>query len=149
METDAYIDAIVSHAMSTGQFERVNQYEPKKAPGNGLTAAVWFQSLVPTRIGGLDSTTVRLVMRIRIYTSMLMDPPDQIDPNVIEALDVLLNAYSGDFTLDGLIRNVDLLGQSGTPMQADAGYLNQDGKMMRIVDITLPMIINDVWEQVP
>jgi hypothetical protein len=86
-------------------------------------------------------------MQVRLYTSMLAEPQDYIDPNLVKALDALMNAYSGDFTLDGLIRNVDLLGQTGTPLQAEAGYINIDGKMMRVVTITLPMIINDAWEQ--
>lgn len=150
MDTDAYTDALVSHAMSTGHFERVNEHEPKSAPGNGLTAAIWFQRLTPASRGsGLASTTLRLEMTVRIYLSMLMEPQDRIDPLAVAAMDDLLNAYSSDFTLDGMIRNVDLLGQFGTPLGAEAGYLDIDKKMMRVITITVPLIINDAWEQQP
>lgn len=148
METAAYIDALVSHAMTTGLFDRVNTHEPKSAPGNGLTAAVWFQTIEPAP-GGLASTSVRLTMLLRIYSSMLAEPQDYIDPQIVDAVDQLMNAYTGDFTLDGMIRNVDLLGAGGTPLRAQAGYLTIDSKMMRIVDITLPLVINDAWEQQP
>jgi hypothetical protein len=152
MESQAYIDALCSHAMTIGYFDRVNAYEPKSAPGKGLTAAVWFTSVRPLPAGrgsGLASTTVRLEMTLRIYTSMLQEPQDYIDPAMMEAVDKLLNAYSGDFTLDGMIRNIDLLGAYGIPLGATSGYQRIDSKMMRIVDITIPLIINDAWEQTP
>lgn len=150
MESQDYIDALCSHAMTIGYFDQVNAYEPKSAPGKGLTAAVWFTSLLPIpRASGLDATTVRMVMTLRIYTSMLQEPQDYIDPAVMEASDKLLNAYSGDFTLDGMIRNIDLLGAYGIPLGATSGYQRIDSKMMRIVDITIPLIINDAWEQTP
>lgn len=148
METAAYIDALVSHAATTGLFDRVNTHEPKSAPGNGLTAAVWFQTLEPAP-SGLASTSVRLTMILRIYSSMLAEPQDYIDPELVAAVDTLLAAYSADFTLDGMIRNVDLLGAGGTPLRAQAGYLTIDRTMQRVVDITIPLVINDAWTQVP
>jgi len=34
------------------------------------------------------------------------------------------------------------------PLSALAGYLNQDGKLYRVMTVTLPIIINDIWAQV-
>jgi hypothetical protein len=146
----AILDALQSHAMASGLFERVNGHEPKNAPGNGLTAAVWVDEIGPSpAASGLAGTSVRLVFNVRVYTSMLAEPPDTIDPNMLAAVDALMGAYSADFELGGLVRNVDLLGQGGgQPMSAKAGYLNQDGKLFRVMTIVLPVIINDVWNQV-
>jgi PKD repeat protein len=140
--------AIETHALASGRFETVNGHEPKSAPGLGITAAVWFQSIEPApAASGLAATTIRLVMNIRITTNMLAEPQDGIDPNIVSAVDALMAAYSGDFTFGGQVRNVDLLGQTGQPMRADAGYLTQDNRSYRAVVITLPLICNDVWEQ--
>lgn len=142
------LEAAVSHALASGHFERVNAHEPKNAPGNGLTAALWAQSLSPVRgASGLLKTSARLVLNVRVYSNMLQEPQDAIDPAVIAAVDALMDAYSGDFELGGNVRNVDLLGQAGVPLSAEAGYLNQDGRMYRVMTITLPLIINDVWSQ--
>lgn len=141
------LDAVVSHALATGLFDAVNAYEPKAAPGSGLTAAIWIQSLDPVRGSGLASTTVRIGLTVRLYTNMLSDPQDAIDPYVTGATDVLMAAYSNDFDLGGTVRNVDLLGQAGEPLHAQAGYLEQDRTMYRVMDITLPLIVNDVWGQ--
>lgn len=143
------LDGVVSHAMALGMFERVNQHEPKNNPGLGLTCAVWVDRIGPAPTGsGLQSTTALLVFSVRVYTSMLAEPQDMIDPNITAAVDALMAAYSGDFDLGGTVRNVDLLGQAGTPLSAQAGYLNLDGKLYRVMTITLPVVVNDVWDQV-
>lgn len=147
---DAILNRLVSHAMTLGHFERVNQHEPKNAPGNGLSCAIWLDAINPVPAhSGLRATTGRVAFMARVYTSMLTEPPDFVDPNILKAVVDLMGAYSGDFELGGNVRNVDLLGQAGAPLQAQAGYLNQDGKLFRVMTITLPVIVNDVWEQVP
>lgn len=144
------LDGVVSPMLASGLFARVNQHEPKSAPGGGLTAAVWLDTVGPA-IGasGLASTSVRLVFKVRLYTSMFAEPQDAIDPALLTAAATLMGLFSADFELSGNVRNVDLLGASGVPLSSQAGYLNQDGKLMRIIDITLPLICNDVWDQTP
>ena len=143
-------DAMESHALSSGVFEAVNGHEPKSAPGSGLTAAVWSQRIEPVPRGsGLSSTTGLVIFFLRIYQNMLMQPQDSIDPLVLDAVDLLCAAYSGDFTLNGLIRNVDLQGSTGSSLSAEAGYITQDNKLFRTMTMTVPLIINDLWEQAP
>lgn len=143
-------DRIVSHAAGTGHFDQVNSHEPKNAPGNGLSCAVWFQRVEGIPAGsGLASTSALVVFNVRIQTNMLAEPQDRIDETVLAALDDLIDAYSGDFTLGGNVRAVDLLGMSGTRLSAEAGYVNQDGTLYRAVVVTLPLIVNDVWSQAP
>jgi hypothetical protein len=145
------VAAVTSHAQTLGVFDTVNGAEPKTAPGNGVTAAVWADRGAGVQSSGLASTSALVVMNVRLYADMLSDPPDAIDPQMIAALDALITAYSGDFELDAApnVRCVDLLGISGTSLSWQAGYISQDGKMFRAVTITLPLLINDAWEQVP
>lgn len=150
MNVQAILDAVVSHAAASGQFERVNGHEPKSAPGNGLTAAVWVQSVGPVPNGsGLQRTSAVVVFNVRVYAPMLMEPQDAIDPALVGAVDALMSAYSGDFELGGNVRCVDLLGMAGIPLSAQAGYLEQDKRIYRVMTITLPVIVDDAWEQVP
>ena len=144
--TKAILAAVQSHASRTGLVERVLGHEPKSAPGNGISVAVWVQNLRPAT-SGLTSTSVRLELSVRVYTNMLAKPEDAIDANLLEVVDALMGAYSGDFTLGGLVKNVDLLGAEGEPLSADAGYLEQDSKLYRVMVISLPLIVNDLWSQ--
>jgi len=132
--TLSIIQAVVSHAAATGQFDRVNSHEPKNAPGRGLTAAVWMQRLAPIQLqSGLATTSALLVVNVRLYSSMTAEPQDAIDPGLAGAADALMAAYTGDFTLGGLVAYVDLLGRFGASLAAEAGYLEQDNRMFRVM----------------
>lgn len=148
LNVSGILDALVSHAAASGLFGAVNTHEPKSKPGSGLTAAVWCQSIGPLpKASGLASTTTRVEFTLRVYAPMLSEPQDAIDPAVLAAVDVLLSMYTGDFTLGGLVRDVDVLGEFGTPLSAKAGYLHQDGTLFRVMDITVPCVVNDLWSQ--
>lgn len=143
---NAIFNAVVSHALATGLFERVNQHEPKSAPGTGLTSAIWVDA-IDTAPSGLAATSALLVLNNRLYTNMLAEPQDLIDPNLLTATSTLFAAYAGDFELGGNVRAVDLRGMSGTRLAARAGYIPQDNRLFRAYTITLPLIINDAWDE--
>lgn len=145
------IDRLASHAMTTGLFDRVNQHEPKNKPGRGLTCAAWIDRIEPARgRSGLAVTTARVVFNVRVYTNMLQQPQDSIDPAVMAAVDLLMEAYTGDFTLGGTIEEVDLLGMTqGHPLFAQSGYINIDNMVYRVMTITVPCIVSDAWTQAP
>jgi hypothetical protein len=150
LDVDGILAEIVSHAQRIGHLAQVNQHEPKSAPEGVLTGAVWAQELRPLpSSSGLNATTVLVAFNVRIYKNMLSLPQDAIDPEVLAATDALMAAYSGDFTLGGLVRNVDLLGEHGEGLFARAGYVPQDGRLYRILDISVPCVINDLWVQSP
>lgn len=146
---DPIFDAVVSDVQRSGYFEKVNQHEPKRKPKGGLTAAVWVQSIDPIDLAsGLDATSGRLLFIVRIYCKMLKEPQDDIDPMMVRATSNIIRRYHDDFDFEGLIRNVDLLGAFGIKLAAQAGYLELDSGMYRIMDITVPCIVNNIWPQV-
>jgi hypothetical protein len=144
-------DRLASHAMASGLFDRVNQHEPKNKPGRGLTAAMWVDKLEPAqRRSGLAQTTARVTVNVRIYTNMLQNPQDAIDPNVLDAADQMFTAYSGDFNLGDENRWIDLLGATqGHPLSAQSGYINIDNMTYRVMTITVPVIVENAWTQSP
>ena len=146
---NAILDVPRSHAMASGVFESVQGHEPKNAPQNGITAATWVQDIggLPDA-SGLNATTGLLQLQFRIYQNFLSEPLDAIDPALLAATDVMLTALSGDFTLGGTVRNIDLLKRFSDGLIARAGYLNQDSKLFRVMDIFIPVVINDLWTQV-
>lgn len=145
--SQSLVDKLVTVALQTGRFDRVNAHEPKAPPGNGLSAAVWVQAVKPIPTSGLASTSVLFLAMLRIYSNMLQEPQDAIDPNVCDAADDLISRFSSAFTLGGTVREVDLLGAYGPPLAAQAGYITIQQTMYRCMDVALPLIINDVWDQ--
>lgn len=137
---------LTSHAATLGVFDRVATHEPKNAPGNGLSLVFWAQQIQPVRsLSGLNETTARLEIRARIYTNMLQEPQDAIDPNMVAAAATLMSEYSGNFELGGIVYAVDLLGSHGEGLTAQAGYINQDQRMFRVMEIVLPLIIDNAF----
>ena len=145
------VDRLTSHAAATGLFDRVNAHEPKNKPGRGLTCAVWADRIEPARgRSGLQATDARVVMNVRVYTNMLQQPQDAIDPNVMHATDLLFEAYSGDFELGDPNRFIDLLGMTqGHPLFSQSGYINIDNMVYRVITITVPVIVSNAWNQSP
>ncbi len=145
---DPIFDAVVSDVQASGWFDQVNQHEPKAKPGMGMTAAVWVQSIGPVPAGsGLSQTTARIQFMCRLYSSMLMEPQDMIDPNMLKAVSNLVRRYHDDFDFGGIIRNVDLFGNFGEALGAEFGYVEQDRALYRACTLTIPCIVNDVWPQ--
>jgi len=150
MSTQGLFNALVSHGMASGLFERVSSHEPKNAPGNGYSMFVYLDRIVPAAsASGLNSTTGLVIFTVEIRASFTSKPEDDIDPNLLAAVDTMFTAYSGDFEMGGLIRNVDLLGQFGVPLMADFGYKEQDKMMYRTAVLTVPLVVNDLWSQSP
>ncbi len=140
--------------MGTAQdvFDAVNTAEPKSAPGSGVTCSIWVQSIGPIVDSGLASTSVRLELSVRIYKSMISPDDDRIDPTMTAAMLSLMEDYSGDFALSIItvaptVRMIDLLGAHGTPLSADSGYISIDNGLYRVLTLTVPIILNDVWTQ--
>lgn len=146
-DPQAVFDTIQNHALTSGWFERVGTHEPKNAPGTGLTCAIWSDHIGLVQSSGLDQSSVRVIFKVRVYSNMIQEPQDGIDPNVVAATCGLFAAYNTDFELGGEARHIDLLGSEGDPLYAEAGYLEVAGRMYRVMTISLPVIFNDAWGQ--
>jgi hypothetical protein len=150
LDTGALINAAASHAAASGHFERVNGAEVTNPPGSGLTCAVWAQRIAPApRISGLSAAGAQIILQVRIYCSALVQPGEWVDPAVTAAVDALIAAYSGDFTLGGLVMAVDLLGMAGTPLVAEAGWIEAGEAPYRVMTIVLPLLVDNVWTEAP
>lgn len=143
------LDVIISHAQALGVFERVNTHEAKSAPGRGLYCSVWLQSIAPDpRTSGLDKTAVRVVFLARLQSNFLAEPQDGIDPNLLDALDLFIDAMMGDLSVGGHALDIDVFGLAGIQLAAQAGNVDQDGKKFRVLDLQIPVLIDAVWTQV-
>jgi hypothetical protein len=78
------------------------------------------------------------------------DPLDAVDPKITSAASSMVRLYVGDFTLGGLVSNVDIFGAGGKPLAAEAGWLTiggDGGGRYRSMITTLPLVCNNIWDQ--
>src|SRR5260370_37732 len=108
-----------------------------------------MQLIKPIRTCGMGATSGIVVLMARIYKNFRSEPFDMIDPDVMSATTDMMGAISGDFQFGGAagVRAVDLLGSSGTALSAQAGYVEIDRQMFRVMTITIPIILNDMFSQ--
>lgn len=142
-------DVLISHLAASGHFDGgIQTFEPKEPPTGRFHAAVFLTSIFPAEgMSGLASTTYSYVYTIRIFRDMLADPTGIIDPELNTLADKLLDDFNGDFTLGGNIRQIDVLGEAGTPLSAITGHITVAQKAYRTIDFTVPLIINDAASQ--
>jgi hypothetical protein len=138
-------DALETHALSLGVFGAVNGHEPRSAPayGDSLVLAFVVGPMQPVRSSGLNVLSYRLEVLGRIYRTDKIGS-DDVDPECVTAAFSLFSSLAAGFTLGGLIRCVDFLGSDGEGLSAEPGYADQGEDQYRIIDIMIPLIINDV-----
>lgn len=149
IDSAGIFSVLTSHAQSLGVFRAINGHEPKSAPPQGAAVSFWLDRWTPVREqSGLSTVSVLLVVTARITNPFLREPQDSIDPALVNASDALLSSLVGDFDCGGLASHIDVFGQFGIPLEGRGGYLNEAGVIFRIVAVTIPIVINDVWDEV-
>ncbi len=148
IDSSGLMNALTTFASEIGLFDSVFGHEPKAAPSvTGVSCGVWLND-GPSAIqsSGLNSLSVRVEFMYRVFRSMLTEPQDSIEPEVLEATDALFLAVAGEFLLgQSDVRYVDVQGADGEGLRAHPGYLTQDGKTFRVMEIFIPVVINDAY----
>lgn len=145
-------DAMISVAAQSGYFTQVNDHEPTSSPdAGGMFAAVWLQFIKPVAArSGLNKVSGLVTYNLRMYLRQIQEQQDWIDPEMVRATARLMATFSGAFTLGGLVTAVDLLGLSGdVPLSGMAGYLTLGQTKYRVMTLTVPMVVDDLFTQAP
>lgn len=147
LNSKAILNAMVTHVKTLGGVKSVKTHEPKSAPVFG-SVSIWLRELLvdPSR-SGLNRTNVSLVWTVRVYGNMLAEPQDEIDLELLDIMDRIVTSFNADFTLGNQCKGIDIMGMAGTALGAKAGYFEQDKKMYRVIDVTVPVLVNNVWTQ--
>lgn len=138
-------------ARATGLFDSVIGHEPKSAPQltQRPTYAYWLGPIRSIQSSGLTSVSVRLEVIGRVFINAFQEPADSIETDACAVVDRLAELYCGDFELGGNARMIDIFGSEGDPLSLTPGYMEIDKKFFRVVDLMIPILINDAWTESP
>jgi hypothetical protein len=141
--------ALVSKIKTLGVCGNVAAYPPIAGPGPGVTAWLWVQRVVAVpSLSGLANTAARVDFTLQLLTSTKQSPYEGIDEKMADALDVIMRALVGDFTLTARIHSVDVLGAYGAPVTAELGWVDFDRVPWRALTVTIPLVVTDLWDEV-
>lgn len=150
LPTAAIIAAVESVLQVTGLFDQVNAHDATSPVGSELTAAVWPQEIDPAaEESGLDGVAAVFLLYVRLYYPARSEPLDMVEVTLSNAVDTVIDAFIGGFTLGGLIKNIDIFGKtSGPKLRAQYGFVSMSGAWYRCATITVPCVVNDPWAEV-
>lgn len=151
-EIKSTLNAVASKMQASGYFAAVMIGEPKSPPTGGgphnIVAAIWM-----TRAGVVGTTLTKTieshVLTVRLYTDMLAEPQEDIEFGLAAVTSDFMSDLCGEYDLGATIRNIDIAGEYGTALSAEWGHVDVSGKMCRIVDVTLPLTVDDSGTFVP
>ena len=142
--------AICAAMQRTGYLKTVGGHEPREAPTKDPHGAVWLSGPIrPARVSGLASVATCVTWLVRVYLPADSKPYDEIDQELYRITDALMALFFGEFTLGGRVRNVDIFGAHSPGFSAEPGYQRIGSTTFRVMTITLPLIVNDQFEEVP
>ena len=141
-EAEELFSSVRSVAKKRGVFPAVAGHDPVNAPPAGLSCSVSLGPVKPVTSSGLGAVSGQVTLMVHVWAYADTRPLDDVDPKVLGATCALMGAFSGGFTLGGTVRDVDLFAMDARP-----GYVKFEGKEFRCMTITVPIEINDMFQE--
>lgn len=137
----ALFSALTSALKQLAVFQDVGVGEPVSPPGIRLYCSLM---LGPFRAApsGLNTTSGQVTFTIRIWSKAQQRPLEKIDPELLAAAAAVMGKLSGEFTLAGLVRSIDLMTMTAVP-----GWIEFEGESYRVCEVNVPVVINDMFAQ--
>ena len=140
----ALFSSIRSMAKALGVFSATIGHDPDNAPPSGVSCSIALGGVKPVTESGLAAVSGQVTLTVHVWAFADSRPLDDIDPRVLAAGCALMGALAGGFTLGGTVRNVDLFAMGAKP-----GYVKFENKEFRTMAIDVPIIIDDMFAEVP
>jgi hypothetical protein len=142
-DAEALFSAIRSKAKQLAIFTATIGHDPENAPPPGVSCSIALGPVKPVLSSGLGAVSGQVTLMVHVWDFASKRPLDKVDPEVLAATCSLMGAFAGGFTLGGTVREIDLFAMTATP-----GYVDFADKEYRAMVISLPVIINDMFEEV-
>ena len=138
------LKAVETYLRKDGACGAVTIGEPKSPPGGGkYQAAVYMRSTAVYGVTANGGTLEVHVVNVRLYKDMLAEPRENIETDLATALARIASDLIGEYDLGATVRNIDVAGAQGTPMSSEWGYTSISEKMFRVIDLRVPLLVDD------
>lgn len=142
----AIMHVVLSHLKAQGKLTHVRIGLPKQPPTGELTVAIVMDGIRTPELV-LDARVLVYDLMVHVFRSFL-DDGAQTELEVARVVGEITEAFAGDFTLGGNVRNIDFAGQYGRSVEVNWDYLAFGDVQFRAVAISLPLIVDPAAELV-
>ena len=139
------LDQVLSHAAASAHCDAWSLGEPITPPaGQRLHAAVYMRDTDTVSLY-LDGGTLEVHnVILRLYRPVLREPIANSERELAQAASDLRQDLVEDFTLGAKVREIDVAGAiGGEGLGTEWGHVVIDNVMFRIVDIRIPIVVDD------
>ena len=145
-DTERSLRLISTYLGSSGYVTNAQIGEYKSAPdlpADQFTAAIWISSMTVAGLT-LNGGTIEVhVITARLYGQGFGNQPEDMEITSAQAVQKIYSDLLGDADLGSEIRTIDVAGMHGTPLSATSGHIDIDGTMYYVIDLTIPLIVDD------
>lgn len=145
----ATLDALRSYLAAEGWFGSVTIGEPKAPPSSERMAAALFMANISTIPITLARSMELHGVTLRIYRNTLNDPEEQVETDLADAMSKFMTDIEGDWQLGGAIHHIDTSGAISSGVSGTWGYLDVGGTMFRVIDVSLPLVVDTAVVMAP
>jgi hypothetical protein len=145
------LDNITSHISASGYVNDVQVGEPISVPdaNDRIFVGVWMTSASVVEV--TLSTTVEIhITNVRLYKRAALgqgDDSGDVEKDLALAVSQISSDLIGEYDLGGSVRNIDMAGQYSEGMTATWGYVQIAQTVFRMVDLVVPLIVDDSASQ--
>jgi hypothetical protein len=139
------LDRIETYLSKSGHIrggQQIGAYTQPPDTGQGPAAFITMTGTSVVEITLAGNPIEQHVVMITILLDALREPASGVEKDLAVAASNVLTDLLSEYDLGGSIRNVDPAGMHGTGFTTRWGYLEISNKMYRIVDITIPLVVD-------
>lgn len=149
------LDLIKTHVSSLGVFDQVITAEPSSMMEGGLVCSIVFSRLIPDEeSSGMNITSAVADFKLKIYRNAANRPQYNIDRLAMDAAEKVFREFHEDLTLKaadpnspGEVMSLAVFRSRGRRFQAESKPLRLAQGETKMIEIDVPFIIDDIWEQ--
>jgi hypothetical protein len=150
LNTNATLQAIASHLSASGAAQPAGEdgfigdpkSPPNAQPDGRYPVSVRNSSARVEELALNGSSKEQHVVIITAYGAFL-DADGTVETKLYDAMNRIMAKLTADADLGGNIRHIDVAGILGVKMGAEWGYKEIGGTEFRVIELTLPLYIDD------
>ena len=140
---------VQNYLKSLGDFPMAQVGDFLIPPNQPLAAAIFMRSVrvyAVTAGGGIREVHT---VTVRIARNTLNVPTEDIENNMADVVSRFLSKLLADSDLGTTVLSLDVAGMAGSPISTEWGFLELKTLWFRIVDIHLPILVDDSATSTP